>query len=129
LEQARALFALGSLLRRTGRRRQAREILEQAREVFVRCGAAGLAADADAELARIGGRTSGGSSGLTASERQVAECVARGMSNADAAHALHLSVKTVETHLSHAYRKLGVANRVGLAHALGPVTGRPDDAR
>jgi DNA-binding NarL/FixJ family response regulator len=37
------------------------------------------------------------------------------MRNADVAHALNLSIKTVETHLGSVYRKLGVANRTELS--------------
>ena len=55
---------------------------------------------------------------LTESERQVAEQAALGLRNAEIARRLHLSVKTVETHLSRAYRKLGVTNRTGLGAAL-----------
>jgi DNA-binding NarL/FixJ family response regulator len=118
LERARTLLALGSLQRRAGQRRLARATLQTARGIFANCGAVGLAADAEGELRRIGGRTASSGIELTAAEAQVAECVARGLTNADVAQVLHLSVKTVETHLGRAYRKLGVTNRVRLALAL-----------
>jgi DNA-binding CsgD family transcriptional regulator/tetratricopeptide (TPR) repeat protein len=118
LEGARAYLALGSLLRRAGQRRRARDALQTARGIFTDCGAIGLARDADAELGKISGRTASPSSGMTESERQVAELVATGMRNNDVAAALHLSVKTVETHLGRAYRKLGVTNRTELTRRL-----------
>jgi DNA-binding NarL/FixJ family response regulator len=42
------------------------------------------------------------------------------MRNADVAAALHLSTKTVETHLGRVFRKLGVANRTELSTTLMP---------
>ena len=55
---------------------------------------------------------------LTASERRVAELIAQGHTNSEVGQDLGVSVKTVETHLSHIYRKLGVRSRLELAHAL-----------
>ncbi|MDT4908522.1 MAG: hypothetical protein QOI69_1763 [Pseudonocardiales bacterium] len=115
LEAARTYLALGSLLRRDGQRRRGREALSTARMIFDVSGAAGLVRDCDVELAKISGRVASGSSQLTKSERQVADLVATGMRNVDVAHALNLSIKTVETHLGSVYRKLGVANRTELS--------------
>jgi DNA-binding NarL/FixJ family response regulator len=55
---------------------------------------------------------------LTRRELQVARAVAGGLSNPEAASALRLSRKTVETHLSSAYRKLGVRSRTQLVRYL-----------
>ena len=55
---------------------------------------------------------------LTPQERSVARLVASGLSNREAAAELLLSVKTVERHLTHSYRKLGVSTRAELAAAL-----------
>jgi DNA-binding CsgD family transcriptional regulator len=52
---------------------------------------------------------------LTAQELQVARVVAAGASNAEAASQLFLSPKTVEKHLTSAYRKLGLRSRAQLA--------------
>ena len=57
---------------------------------------------------------------LTPQELRVALAVSDGLSNAETASALFLSVKTVEFHLGRVYRKLGVRSRGGLAKALDP---------
>jgi DNA-binding CsgD family transcriptional regulator len=57
---------------------------------------------------------------LTASERRIAEMAAAGMSNPEIAQSLLVTTKTVEMHLTGAYRKLKVTNRGGLARVLGP---------
>jgi DNA-binding CsgD family transcriptional regulator len=57
-------------------------------------------------------------SGLTASERRVAELAARGLSNPEIAQALFVTRKTVETHLGHVYRKLDIGGRADLAAVL-----------
>jgi DNA-binding NarL/FixJ family response regulator len=56
---------------------------------------------------------------LTAREREVAGLAARGMTNADIAEALVLSVRTIETHVLRACRKLGQHDRTSLGRALG----------
>ena len=59
---------------------------------------------------------------LTPREREVAEAVARGASNADIAAALFLSIPTVKTHVGRVMAKLGVDSRVQVAvrmHELG----------
>lgn len=55
---------------------------------------------------------------LSAREREVASMVAQGMSNQEIAQALVLSVRTVDNHVLHTYRKVGVDNREELAIAL-----------
>ena len=67
----------------------------------------GLAPTGGQELARIGGRTSAGTA-LSASERMVAELAAAGHSNREIAAELVVSVRTVESQLSAAYRKLDI---------------------
>ena len=59
-----------------------------------------------------------GPAALTASERRTAEMAATGLSNAEIAQALFVTVKTVEGHLSGAYRKLDVRSRAELPGAL-----------
>lgn len=115
-------LALGAALRRAGRRSDARAELVAAQELAQACGAPGLAAHTSRELAACGGRVRRleltGVDSLTASERRVAELAARGRRNAEIAGLLFVSSKTVETHLSRTYRKLGIAGREGLAEAL-----------
>jgi DNA-binding NarL/FixJ family response regulator len=55
---------------------------------------------------------------LTPREASVLEHLRQGRSNAEIAHALHVSVETVRTHRRNIYRKLGVRTRRELA-ALG----------
>ena len=57
---------------------------------------------------------------LTPSERRVAELAASGRSNKQIAHELHITVHTVEAHLSHGYAKLGIHSRGQLAGRLYP---------
>jgi DNA-binding CsgD family transcriptional regulator len=122
LEAARARIALGGLLRRSRRREAAREHLRRALDEADRLGAGALAAEAREELlaagarprrARISGRDS-----LTASELRVASRAAEGRTNREIAQELFVTVKTVETHLGNAYRKLGIGSRAELPAAL-----------
>jgi DNA-binding CsgD family transcriptional regulator len=122
LELARALVSLGEVLRREGRRVDSRDPLREGYELARACGAAGLA-----ERARVELRTSGvrlrrealsGIDSLTASERRIAELAAAGAKNVEIAQELFLTVKTVEMHLTHAYRKLDIGGRAELAQAL-----------
>ena len=127
LEAGRAYLALGALLRRSNQRRRARDALTAARAIFADCGANSLLRVCEAELGRIAGRVAATGSKLTESERQVTQLVATGMRNADIARTLHLSAKTVEAHLGHAYRKLGVRNRTELAACLVTAARNDDD--
>ncbi len=110
---ARTLLALGIVRRRARQKRAAREAIQSALEAFEAAGAAGWADRARAEIGRIGGRTR--VEGLTPAERRVAALVAVGRTNREVAAALFLGERTVETHLSHVYAKLGVRSRAELA--------------
>lgn len=113
---ARALLALGTVRRRGRKKRTAREAIEEAAASFEEIGAAGWAERARSELGRIGGRTR--SDDLTPAERRVAELAAHGRTNREIAAALFLAERTVESHLSHVYAKLGVRSRTELARRL-----------
>ena len=66
---------------------------------------------------------------LTASERRIVRLAAEGRSNPEIAQALFVSVKTVETHLSSAYRKLGLSgagSRRRLAELVAQAVAGPD---
>ena len=71
------------------------------------------------EMPRIAAERSGRE--LTATEQRVADLIAAGATNREAATALFVSVRTVETHVASIYRKLGVRTRAELARLLaGP---------
>jgi DNA-binding NarL/FixJ family response regulator len=122
LEHAKALAALGGLLRRERKPTEAREPLRQALELAAVCGAEALAEHARAELYAAGARPRSealsGVESLTPSELRVAELAASGESNKDIAQGLYVTPKTVEVHLSNAYRKLGIRSRRELPDVL-----------
>jgi DNA-binding CsgD family transcriptional regulator len=115
--RARALLTLGILRRRVRQKRVARETIEAALDGFEQLGAAIWIEKARAELGRIGGRAR--EHGLTAAEHRVALLVAQGQTNQEAAAALFLSERTVASHLTNIYSKLGVRSRTELARRLG----------
>jgi DNA-binding CsgD family transcriptional regulator len=124
-EAARTRLLIGEHLRRTRRPREARDPLGRALAVFERVGAEPWAHRARRELAATGERRTTPSpdagapqESLTPQEVRVAFAVADGLTNAEVAQMLFLSVKTVEFHLSRVYRKLDVRSRGGLARAL-----------
>jgi DNA-binding CsgD family transcriptional regulator len=70
------------------------------------------------------GRPAAGWLALTPAERDVARLVAEGLANREIADKLFVSPRTVQAHLTHVYRKLGITSRVQLAqqaarHASG----------
>ena len=67
-----------------------------------------------------------GSASLTPSERRIAERAATGASNREIAQALFVTVKTVEMHLGHTYRKLGISSRGELLAAIAVDPGTAD---
>jgi DNA-binding NarL/FixJ family response regulator len=116
LEKGRTLLALGRLQRRCKRRRQARQALEAALDLFSQVGATLWAAKAQAELSRVAGHRA--ASGLTETERNIARLAADGLTNKVIAQRCFVTVKTVEANLTRVYRKLGVASRTQLARVL-----------
>ena len=67
--------------------------------------------------------------GLTARETEILGLVARGLSDAEIARELFLSVRTIGKHLEHVYRKLGVATRDGAVAAVNSGSERAGRAR
>jgi DNA-binding CsgD family transcriptional regulator len=123
LERATTLLSLGAALRRDNRRLEARGPLHAALELAERIGAAAVADSARRELRAAGSRprrtTRTGVDALSPQEHRIATLAADGHSNPSIAQTLFLSRKTVEMHLGHAYRKLGVSSRRDLPRALG----------
>jgi DNA-binding CsgD family transcriptional regulator len=118
LEHARTELAFGELLRRTRRRREARDHLRAALAGFE-----AVDAHAWAERARVELRASGQSArrrepstrdDLTAQELQIARLVAEGLSNREVAAQLFLSPRTIDFHLRNIFRKLGISSRMQL---------------
>jgi len=122
-DQARTLLVLGRALRRAKRWGAARDALEEAVAVFDRLDSPGWAAETRSELVRVGARRPGPTGQLTAAERRVAELAAQGSSNKEIARIQHVTVSTVEAHLSRAYAKLGVRSRAQLAARLPQAAG------
>ncbi len=122
LEHGRILIALGASLRRSGSRVESRRVLRLGLDLAAECGADGDAKQARSELRIAGGRPRSsaktpGPMKLTASEQRVARLAAQGKSNPAIAQELFLSAKTVEMHLSSAYRKLDIHSRADLPHS------------
>jgi DNA-binding CsgD family transcriptional regulator len=65
-----------------------------------------------------------GADALTPGERRVAEMTADGMTNREIAEALFVTIKAVQWHLRHVYRKLGAADRSQIAAKLYEEAGR-----
>jgi DNA-binding CsgD family transcriptional regulator len=106
----------------------AAEASAEAAVVLRRAGQARKAAAAEQEAARLLARCEGAATPavriitarveLTPGELDTAVQAAAGRSNKQIAADMHLSVRTVESHLQRAYEKLGIASRHELAGAL-----------
>jgi DNA-binding CsgD family transcriptional regulator len=116
-ELGRTLLAQGQALRRMKKWRLARDALGRSLAMFEQLGAALWADKARAEIGRVGGRAPG-PVGLTPTEQRVADLVASGLTNREAAQAMFLSVSTVEANLRRIYQKLGVRSRTELSRKL-----------
>jgi DNA-binding CsgD family transcriptional regulator len=116
-EVGRTLLERGTVERRTRRKAAAKLSLQAALAVLEPIEAGWWAARARDELGRVGLRraTPGGA---TSAQTRVAELVAGGLTNREIAERLHMSVRTVEAHLTHVYRDYGVRSRAQLAAAL-----------
>ncbi|NUK10215.1 AAA family ATPase [Streptomyces lunaelactis] len=127
LELARALHEYGSALLRRDDKNGARQALRRGLDIAVRCGASSLAGRLQKRLYDAGGRVgSRGAYGcsLTAGEERVTALAAQGYSNKQIAERLFVSLRTVETHLTGAYRKLRITGRSELVAVLGDISSR-----
>jgi DNA-binding CsgD family transcriptional regulator len=118
-ERARTQLAYGERLRRERRKTEARVQLRCALETFEGVGATLWAQRARGELNATGEsarkRDASTIDDLTPQELRIAQLVAGGASNRDAAAQLFVSPKTVEYHLRKVFLKLGLSSRIELA--------------
>jgi DNA-binding CsgD family transcriptional regulator len=112
---ARAWLTFGEVLRRGGERGRARAALARADHLFHTAGAGSWYPRVAAELRACGVAGQDVAAGLTPQEDRIARLAATGARNREIAQRLHLSEKTVESHLASAFRKLGTRSRTELA--------------
>jgi DNA-binding CsgD family transcriptional regulator len=119
---ARAHLLYGEWLRRQNRRRDGREHLRFAHEMFSGMGADAFAERARGELLATGEtlrkRTVDTRDVLTAQESQIVRLAAERHTNTEIASRLFISPRTVEYHLHKVFSKLGVSSRKELRGAL-----------
>jgi DNA-binding CsgD family transcriptional regulator len=116
---------VGLRLRDAGRKGDAAAQFEDALAEYERLGATADVARVIDALKSVGSRRrvraparpTYGWDSLTRSERAVIDLVAKGLTNRQVALQLSVSRRTVETHLSHIFAKLGITSRVELATA------------
>ncbi|HWM96437.1 MAG TPA: helix-turn-helix transcriptional regulator, partial [Streptosporangiaceae bacterium] len=122
VDLARAHLLYGEWLRRQRRRRDARDQLASAYQIFDSIGAAAFAERARIELRATGGHarqhTVETPDTLTAQEALIARLASEGASNPQIAAQLFISPATVSYHLRKVFAKLDISSRSQLAPAL-----------
>ena len=125
LDRARTRLRFGQLLHRQRRTLEARRQLRAALSEFELLEARAWIDQSKAALAATGERVGDAARPhlalLTPQETQVCLAVANGATNREVAARFFLSTKTVETHLTSAYRKLAVRSRSELAGLLARI--------
>ncbi|WP_151481134.1 helix-turn-helix transcriptional regulator [Streptomyces albicerus] len=125
-EHARIRLAHGIRQRHTHGPKAARPLLIQAAETFERLGAPTWTERTRAELRASGlatRTTSAHLAELTWQERRIADLAARGLTNKEIGERMHLSPRTVSSHLYRVFPKLGITSRAALRDALGKIPG------
>ncbi len=89
-----------------------------AKALAAEVGSGVLAEEAEREQRRLAARGPRKGDVLTKRERQIAELAKTGLTSKEIAARLMLSSRTVDDHLAHVYRKLGVSTRTALANVL-----------
>jgi DNA-binding CsgD family transcriptional regulator len=118
LDAGRARLRAATAAAQIGDSAAARDDLKAAAEIFERCGARTLHAQATGDQRRLGSGRDDRPYGLSPRELEVALLVAEEYTNAQISEKLYIGVRTVETHLTHIFTKLGVTSRVAVANAL-----------
>jgi DNA-binding CsgD family transcriptional regulator len=122
LQLARAHLLYGEWLRRERRRREARDQLHTALEMFTSMGTEAFAERSKRELLATGEHARKRSvetrDDLTPQEAQIARLANEGLSNAEIGARLFVSQSTVAYHLRHVFSKLNIASRHQLAQVL-----------
>jgi DNA-binding CsgD family transcriptional regulator len=120
IQRARACEDAAGALSGAGRREEAAALLEDAVGVYERVGASLNLSRAVAALRgmgmprgrrRVRQRPLRGWESLTPTELEVVRLVTQGLTNVEIGRRLFISRRTVETHLSHVFGKLGVSSR------------------
>ncbi|WP_214104968.1 ATP-binding protein [Acrocarpospora catenulata] len=125
-EQAVALFtesgmrphAARTLIMTAACRSDTHRALATAKGIAQEIGATVMAEEAEREQRRLAAKGPRRGELLTKRERQIAELAKTGMTSKEIATKLMLSSRTVDDHLAHVYRKLGVSSRTALANVL-----------
>ena len=122
-ELARTHLLYGEWLRRSDQRRDAREQLRTAHQMFTDMGIEAFADRARKELLATGARLTEPQvemqhDDLSAQERQIAQLARDGLSNPEIGARLFLSLRTVEWHLRKVFGKLRIRSRHDLVRAL-----------
>ncbi|MFE7639193.1 ATP-binding protein [Kitasatospora sp. NPDC057518] len=120
-ELARIRLAHGIRVRHVQGPAPARQYLVPAAEVFERLGAAGWTERARAELRATGAPPRVPTltvAPLTWQERRIADLAAGGLTNKEIGARMHLSPRTVSSHLYRVFPKLGITARAALRDAL-----------
>jgi DNA-binding CsgD family transcriptional regulator len=115
-DAARLRRNLAQLLQELGDRDGAMRELRRAHDVFARLGAENELSAAREQLRELGARpparvVAEGAGSLTGREREIAQLVAARKSNKEIGRVLGISSRTVSTHLSNVFAKLGVTSR------------------